>query len=93
MGIYGLKQAAILVYENLKRSLLPFRYAPVICTAGFWKHYTRPTIFCLCVDNFNIKNHTNNDAQHLLDKNGKSYQYTTDWTGNNYCELTLEWNY
>ena len=37
-GVYGLKKAAILAYENFKRSLLPFGYAPVIDTVGVWKH-------------------------------------------------------
>ena len=31
-GMYGLKQAAILAYENLKQKLQPFGYAPVIGT-------------------------------------------------------------
>ena len=31
-GMYGIKQAAILAYDNLKRSLEPFRYTPVIRT-------------------------------------------------------------
>ena len=53
----------------------------------------RPTTFYLWVDDCGIKYHTKDDAQHLLDTIGKSYQYNTDWMGNNYCKLTLEWNY
>ena len=54
-GVYGFKQAAILAYGNLKRSLLPFVYAPVIGTVGVWKHDTCLTTFYICVD---IKYHT-----------------------------------
>ena len=43
--MYGLKQATILAYENLKRSLLPFGYAFIIGTVGYWKHDTRPATF------------------------------------------------
>ena len=49
--------------------------------------------FCLCADDFGIKYHTKSDAPHLLDAIGKNHKYTTDWTGSNYCGLTLNWNY
>ena len=35
-GAYGLKQATILAYDNLQRSLKPFRYTPVTGTVGVW---------------------------------------------------------
>ena len=57
-GMYGLKQAAILAYDNLKTILKPFGYVPVTRTVGFWKHGTRPTTFCLYVDDFGIKYYT-----------------------------------
>ena len=44
-GMYGLKQAAIIVYDNLQKSLKPFGYDPVTGTVGVWKHNTRPTIY------------------------------------------------
>ena len=65
-GMYGLKQAAILAYDNLQKNLKPFGYAPVIGTVGIWQHETRPTTFCLCVDDFGIKYNTTQEAQHLL---------------------------
>ena len=34
-----------------------------------------------------------NDAQHLLDTLGQSYQYSTDWTGSIFCGLHLKYNY
>ena len=91
--MYGLKQAAILAYDNLKTNLQPFGYSPVVGTVGLWKHATRPTTFCLCVDDFGIKYTSKSDAQHLLDAIGSSYKYTCDWSGSNYCGLTLDWHY
>ena len=49
-GMYGLRQAAILAYEYLQKTLKPYGYAPVPGTVGLWKHATRPIQFCLCVD-------------------------------------------
>ena len=92
-GMYGLKQAAVLAYNNLQRCLKPFGYAPVTGTVGVWKHDSRKTKFCLCVDDFGIKYYSKADAQHLLDAIGKNYRYTTDWAGHNYCGLTYDWDY
>ena len=92
-GMYGLKQAALLAYNNLKRCLAPHGYAPVPGTVGLWNHHTRPIQFCLCVDDFGIKYSHKHDAQHLLDSINQHYAYTTDWTGSHYCGLTFDWHY
>ena len=76
--MHGLKQAAILAYDNLQKSLKPFGYAPLIGTIWVWQHKTRPTTFYLCVDDFGIKYHTTADVQHLLNAIGQNYQCTTD---------------
>ncbi len=91
--MYGLKQAAILAYNNLKSHLKPFGYTPVIGTVGVWQHATRQTKFCLCVDDFGIKYFSKEDAQHLLYTIGTTYRYTIDWTGNKYCGLAFDWHY
>ena len=65
-GIYGLKQAAILAYDNLQRRLKPFGYTPVTGTVGVWAHNTRRTKLCLYVDDFKIKYYSKYDAQHLI---------------------------
>ena len=92
-GMYGLKQAALLAYNNLKQTLAPYGYHPVEGTVGLWKHMSRPTKFCLCVDDFGIKYYSKEDAQHLLDSLSNHYKITTDWEGQNYCGLTLDWHY
>ena len=92
-GMHGLKQAAILAYEELKQNLAQYGYAPIKCTVGLWKHETRPITFCVCVDNFGIKYFSKADAQHLLKSLKKHYKCTTDWEGRNYCGLTFNWHY
>ena len=91
--MYGLKQAAILVYNNLQANLKPFGYVPVIGTVGLYKHESQLTIFCLCVDDFGIKYNNTRNTQHLLNAIGIKYKCTCNWTGSNYCGLTLEWHY
>ena len=53
--MYGLKQAAVLAYNHIKKTLAPHGYEPVQGTTGLWKHKTRKFSFCLCVDDFGIK--------------------------------------
>ena len=91
--MYGLKQAAILAYDNLKEILKPYGYAPIIGTVGLWGHKTRSTKIFLSVDDFGIKYSNKQDAQHLLDTIGQTYKYIIDWEGKNYCGLALDWNY
>ena len=46
-GMYGLKQATVLAYNQLVRNLEPHGYVPCPFTAGLWRHKTRKTKFCL----------------------------------------------
>lgn len=92
-GMYGLKQAAILAYQQLVSFLAPAGYIPIPNTAGMWKHKTRKTIFCICVDDFGIKYFNKTDLNHLLHTLEAHYDVTTDWTGSNYCGLTIDWHY
>ena len=92
-GMPGLKQAALLAYEHLKNSLAPYGYYPIQGTVGLWKHQTRPTKFCLCVDDFGIKFWSKEDAQHLCNAIGATFKYTVDPHGTHYCGLNLDWHY
>ena len=91
-GMYGLKQAAILAHEQLVANLKPFAYHPIPNT-NFWKHTTRPTIFCLCVDDFGIKYYSKADADHLFSALAQHYQYTVDWKGTHFCGYEFNWHY
>ena len=65
-GMYGLKQATILAYNKLVTHLAKYGYQPIKHTVGLWAHKTRPTKFCLCVDDLVIKYFSKEDALHLL---------------------------
>ena len=92
-GMHGLKQAAILAYNQLKENLEKHGYRPIPNTNGLWKHDTRKITFTLCVDGFGVKYFKKEDAQHLIDTLKLYYPISLDWAGKNYCGLTLEWNY
>ena len=92
-GNYGLKQAAVLAYNQLVRNLKPHGYVPCPFTAGLWKHTTCKTMFCLCVDNFGVKSFSDLDKQHFLSTLRKYYNILVDDTGSNYLGLTINWNY
>ena len=93
-GMYGLKQAAILAYQHLVTNLAPHGYTPCKYSLGLWTHKTRPTKFCLCVDDFGVKYFSQDDADHLLSSlRSSGFTVSTDWTGKNYCGLTLDWDY
>jgi hypothetical protein len=55
-GKYGLKEASILAYNQLKEHLALYGYAPVRVTPGLWRHNTRRTVFTLAVDDFLVLN-------------------------------------
>ena len=61
---YGI--SSNIAYDNLVRNLKTHGYHPIPHTLGLWKHNTRQTTFCLCVDDFGIKYYNNDDADHLL---------------------------
>ena len=91
--MYGLKQAALLAYNQLKMILAKYGYHPITGTVGLWEHESRPTKFCVCVDNFGVKYFAKDDAKHLLDSLRAHYKCTTDWDGKHYCGLTFDWHY
>ena len=64
--MYGLKEAGILAFNFIVKNLTPFRYTPVRHISGLWKHGSRPTMFTLCMDDFGIKYHTQEDLDNLL---------------------------
>ena len=92
-GMYGLKQAAVLAYNQLVEKLKPFGYFPSKNTSGMWEHETRKTRFCLCVDDFGIKSFSTEDTNHLLNALRATYKISVDMTGEHYCGLKLNWNY
>ncbi|KAI2504487.1 Reverse transcriptase (RNA-dependent DNA polymerase) [Fragilaria crotonensis] len=92
-GMYGLKEAAILAYDQLKAHLAPFGYVPAGQTPGLWCHTERRTTFTLAVDDFGIKFFSQTDADHLFAALATKYALTKDWTGSSYLGFKIDWNY
>ena len=92
-GMYGLKQAARLAYDGLVKHLKQFGYYPDKLATNIWKHESRKTKFCLCVDDFGIQYFNNDDANHLIESLKAKYQITIDKQGKNFCGLNLNWDY
>ena len=66
-GMYGLKQAAILAYQELQDHLAPYGNHYIPNTVGMWKHTHKRIQFCLCVDDFGVKYTNKQDVLHLLE--------------------------
>jgi hypothetical protein len=62
-------------------------------TPGLWKHDTCPISFSLVVDNFGVKYVGKENAQHLLDTVQQNYKCSCKWKGEQYCGLTIKWDY
>ena len=90
-GMYGLKEAAILAYQQLSDFMHKYGYKYVPGTSGLWTHTTRKTAFCLCVDDIAIKYYNNDDLQHLLQSLQNHYQCHIDWKGEHYMGMTMSW--
>ena len=92
-GMYGLKQAGLIAWEQLVSNLAPHSYHPVTHSTGLWIHEPTNTLFTLVVDDFGIKYTNCEHAQHLFDTLRKYYTISVDWSSSKYCGLSLDWNY
>ena len=54
-GMYSLKEARVIAFDQLVRKLKRFGYDPMPQTPGLWKYTYRRTTFTLCVDDFGIQ--------------------------------------
>ena len=92
-GMYGLPQAGIIAYKQLKKHLQPHGYKPSCHTQGLWTHLSKPIRFCLVVDNFGVKYCSVADATHLINALQEKYNLSIDWEGRIFCGITLTWDY
>jgi hypothetical protein len=91
-GMYGLKQARLLVNQLLQHRLAPFGYYPARHTPVLWLHKTIPISFSLILDDFTVKYVGQQHAHHLRNAL-RSYELTKDWDGKMYYGMTLKWDY
>ena len=64
--MYCLKQASVLAYNILVKSIAPRVYTPCKYSTVIWWYDTKETKLCLCVDYFGVKYFSGNDPDHLL---------------------------
>ena len=88
-GIYGLKQAGKLAQDRLFKHLAAHDYIALPNTPCTFRHRTRGTVFTVVVDDFGIKYHGKEDAQHLIDTLQLQYEITIDWTGGTYLGFDI----
>jgi hypothetical protein len=91
-GMYGLPQAGILAQQRLIKLLAEHGYQQAKNTPCLFRHATRDITFTLVVDDFLIKYHRKEDAEHLHEVLRKQYAITTDWTGSKYVGITLAYD-
>jgi hypothetical protein len=92
-SMYGLKDTAILVYEQLCKHLAPFGYVPATHTPGLWRHTLRCTTFTLAIDDFGIKYFSQADADHLFAALATKYTLTINWSSSGCLGFKIDWNY
>ena len=92
-GMYGLPQSGLLANQLLEKRLNRHGYHQSKLVPGLWKHDTRPIQFTLVVDDFGVKYVGEEHALHLKSVLEEHYKVTTDWTGERYIGITLDWDY
>ena len=92
-GLFGLKQSALLAYQQLSAILKEGGYTPIIGSLGMWKHPTKRVLFNLCVDDFGVKYYDKNDVNDLISLIQSKYTVKADWTGKNFLGYSLDWQY
>jgi len=73
-------------------------FAPASCfgripVTGLWKHKWRPIMFVLVVDDFGVKYKGKEHVHHLFAALKENYDVTTDWQGELFVGMHLEWDY
>ena len=91
--MYGLPRAGMIAQKLLGERLNQKGYYQSAQTPGFWKHKWRPVCFSLIVDNFGVKYVGKEHAQHLIETLKEFYTITTDWEGEKYSGISMDWGY
>ena len=83
----------MLANKLLKKRLARHSYFEVRHTPGLWGNITRPVQFTLVVDDFGVKYVGKENAEHLCKALQQNYDIETDWKGELYCGIKLQWDY
>jgi hypothetical protein len=85
--------AGIFFQELVADQLKLHGYSQSQTTSGPWKHQSCPIVFSLVINNFGVKYFDKETEQHLLDTIQKYYKCSCNWDGQQYCGLTIKWDY
>ena len=91
--MYGLPQSGLIAQQLLEKRLNAHGYQQSGLVDGLWTHDWRPISFSLVVDDFGVKYVGEEHAKHLVSVLEQDYEITTDWKGEKYIGLTLDWDY
>ena len=93
LGMYGLPHAGLIVNKLLQKRPNTHGYQQSKLVPSLWKHKWRPIWFTLVVDDFGVI--YVGEAHALLLKSilESYYPLSTDWTGNHYIGIHLDWDY
>ncbi|KAL7476137.1 hypothetical protein ACHAW6_002015 [Cyclotella cf. meneghiniana] len=94
--MYKLLHAGLIANKLLERYLNTHGYkipSKQTNTQAIWKHDWCPIWFTLVVDNFGVKFIGKEHAMHLKSILESYYPISTDWTGNQFIGITLNWDY
>ena len=80
-GIYVLKEAGVIAFDQLVQKLKRFGYESMPQTPGLWRHTSRKTTFTLCINNFGIQYFSKAKADHLIEAIQDIYECSIDWKG------------
>ena len=72
--MYGLKQAAVLAYNQLATHLQTEGFHQITGSMGMWSHPINNMSFCLCVDDFGLKYFNQQGAQKFLNHLSTKYK-------------------
>ena len=92
-GMYGLKQAGRIAFDNLIKHMKKHGYHPCRITKGQWTHISNSITFVLVLDDFGIKYENESDLNHLLNALKSRYTISIDQQTKNYVGMHLNWDY
>eukprot|EP00804_Cyclotella_cryptica_P026377 CCRYP_007695-RA/>CCRYP_007695-RA protein AED:0.34 eAED:0.34 QI:0/0/0/1/1/1/3/0/489 len=92
-GMYGLPHGGLIANVLLAKRLNKAGYFQSKLVPGLWSHKTRPISFTLVVDDFGVKYIGKEHALHLQSVIEQHYKCSTDWSGNRYIGITIDWDY
>ena len=93
LGMYGLPHAGLIANVLLEKRLNTHGYRQSKLVSGLWMRDWRPIWVTLVVDDFGVKYTGKEHAMHLKTVIESYYPLSTNWTGNRYIGIHVDWDY